>query len=274
MNRIIRKYSLALTIIAILYWISPIIWPFYIKYAAFVQPRKGYRVLFLSDQYTLLNFMDRSFFFQFEASKRNEKIAESVLWGPGLDNYNNNLTLRENIVQKYGYSQYFDAIFLFGLIRNNELVELTYLGVMSTIREFECFDYHCLKDIINNNCSVVQMSYMVDMPMYSNFTHNRVLIHSPHSADPQTFYRRRFPSFFRRKPLLVGAISPAYPLRQRWKALIDTGKLVARQRAHPGYWRENPKTYPQKWTSHHDSLLESIQNQINDYAHDLKISDM
>lgn len=228
-----------------------------------------YKILFLSDQYTYLNFMDRSFYFQFDAAREHPRVDEAILWGLGLPGYQANSTLLDNIMKRFGSIDYFDAIFLFGsMIKNDEVAELTKVGVLSSIRQFECFDNLCRPFVLSNNCSVYQTSYMIDMHQYKDLSFDRVIIHSPHCADADTFQGRLVGK--ENKAVLVGAISDAYPLRKRWKQLIDTGKLDAVHLKHPGYWQEDPNGYPSAWSSHHDALLKRADQQVSTYAETLK----
>jgi len=230
------------------------------------------RLLFLTHRYEYTSFLDRSFYFQYEAAKRHPYV-EAEIWGGGLVNYSSHKTLRENLVERYG-GIYFDAIFLFGHANNNELKEISDAGeAMVTIREFECFESRCKSYIDNNGVSVFQLSYMVDMHYYHEYSYNRVVMHSPHCADPSIFYISPDDAP-RHGGLLIGAISSAYPLRQRWRHLIQQGRLQdAYLNQHPGYhvvsW-DPQEEFRRPWSSVDDERVRARREQVLNYAKTLQ----
>jgi len=226
------------------------------------------RVLFLTHRYEYTSFMDRSFYYQYEAARRHPDV-EAVLWGWGLPEYDNARTLRENLVRRYG-SVYFDVIFLFGHVNATEVKAIGDAGeAVVAFREFECFDFHCLRTLLPYGVHVFQLSYMVDMPLYLNYSFRRVVMHSPHCAEPSVFFAP--PSLpGRHGALLIGAISEAYPLRQRWKQLIDGGRLpAASQYRHPGYFQmtlEEAVDGGRPWQPSDDAHVAARNRQVADYA--------
>ena len=225
-------------------------------------------MLFLTDQYAWSIFMDRSFYHQYEASKRHPCVV-SDLWGLGMPGYDNDLPLRENIRQKFGREDYFDVIYIFGNFRPSELFELADMGAVTAHREFECFDARCKGIFDNGHYKVSQLSYMVDMHFYISDSFSRVISHSPHCADPGRVFSASRDAARPIDLYLAGAISAAYPLRQRWVAFSDQLKLPITYRTHPTYFSE-PFVKYEPWSEKHVDLVRTREEQVLSYAQDLK----
>ncbi|KAI9136184.1 hypothetical protein BKA69DRAFT_1105704 [Paraphysoderma sedebokerense] len=214
--------------------------------------------------------MDRSFYFQYEAAMRHPYV-EATLWGPGLPGYNANKTLSENIIAKHDFI-FYDIIFLFGQCKNTELKAISN-QVLVTIREFECYDGRCGNYIEWNNASIFQLAYMTDMSHYKQQSSRRVIKHSPHGADPRIFYKS--PKSHRNiEVLLAGSTSTLYPLRRRWKKLIDEGGIRGTIFHHSGYF---PISFSEikvdeDWSEKEERFLQDRRIQVEKYADAMKRS--
>ncbi|CAF1287789.1 unnamed protein product [Didymodactylos carnosus] len=113
-------------------------------------------------------------------------------------------------------------------------------------REHECWAYRCIPDLIDYNVSILLQTYAYEMDLYhKSVSYNRVIQHSPTSAEPLIFYP---PLTFKNKSvhirdidvLVVGALNPfVYPLRTRIAQMIRDKKINGHVHQHPGYFNEN-----------------------------------
>ena len=175
--------------------------------------------------------------------------------------FNSSNTIIENIRARFGSFDYFDLIYQSGSIYLSKDLRLASQHSPIMLREHECWGYRCLPWIIDDNASIVLQTFAYEMDLYhTSFSYNRVIGHSPTSAEPLVFYppvalRSDTPPTRDIDLLVVGARhSFVYPLRTRMGEIVSKGLLNhSYVHAHPGYLFEN-------------SSVEQTESQMYAYA--------
>ena len=205
-----------------------------------------YKWMFLSSLRTYKGMMDRHYFAQFYAAQRHPNI-EAILWGDGFPGFDGSLTIIENVRRRFGSLEYFDVIYPLGGSYSAKDFRLASRYTPLMMREHECWGYRCLPAIIDCNVSIFLQTFAYEMDLYHrSFSYNRVIAHSPTSAEPLIFY----PPIVLQSDtspqrdidlLVVGALSSfVYPLRTRIGQMVQKG-LIKNSfiHVHPGYSFEN-----------------------------------
>ena len=170
------------------------------------------------------------------------------------------MNIEQNVEHRFGSAGYFDVIYIFGSFSTQEIRSASrYSPIM--MREDECWGYRCLPSIINNNISIFLQKYAYEIDLYhKSFSYNRVLVHSPASAEPLIFYtpivlNSDTPPIRDIDVLVVGARhSFVYPIRTRLGQMIKDGLIKnSYVHEHPGYTLFN-------------NLLEQTEEQTRMYA--------
>ena len=189
--------------------------------------------------------MDRFFVHQYVAAKRHPHV-NSTFWGGGFPLYDDGATVEQNLVRRYG-SIHFDVIFVFGVVPNQELVNVSSKTAIM-LREHECWDRRCAPLIDGNNASIALFSYPHEIVDYADMSARRVFAHSPHTAHVPYFYggaeSAAKQALRTTSVLLTGAQTPAvYTLRHRFSKLLHNFDNALHYQ-HPGYeiWAPNAPT--------------------------------
>jgi len=246
--------------------------PFHHQFVPNVKPTSGKRlkILFLSHAFNYEVGMDRGVFIHYEALKKHPWI-EPTLWGMGFPDWDFKRTIKENLLARYG-EIYFDVLYLYGMAHNYQVKEISG-EIIVVIREHECWDRRCVPYIVNNNATLVMLAYAHEILMYIEESYNALIVHSPHTTDQDIFYH---PVAAKRNHdvVLVGNAHPlVYPLRSRFKDMIQAGKIPGGAlRKHPGYfskeWRDD------FWYSYDLNMtnVRIMQHQVVEYADFIKDS--
>lgn len=225
------------------------------------------RMLFFTHGFNYEYGMDR-FFFTHYYGLRDHPWIEVTLWGIGIDGYNASISIRENLIQRYG-TIYFDVLYIYGMVRNNEVKDLSG-DLIVMIREHECWDKRCLPYFIHNGVKLAMLTYAWELLEYQE-VHDALIVHSPHTVNPDIF-RHNVNSRREIDVLLAGSTNPGvYPLRQRFS------KLIQRENSRSWVIRSHPDYFAQEWKQEFwDSYQVNMSNvnkadaQVYDYAKDLK----
>ena len=175
--------------------------------------------------------------------------------------FNTSSSIIENIRARFGSFDYFDVIYQSGYIYRNKDLRLASRYSPIMLREHECWGYRCLPWIIDDNASIVLQAYAYEIDMYhTSFSYNRVISHSPTSAEPLVYYppvalKNDTPPTRDIDLLVVGALTKFYyPLRARMAEIVTKGLLNhSYVHVHPGYVLEN-------------SSVEQTESQMYAYA--------
>lgn len=152
------------------------------------------------------------------------------------------MNIEENIQYRFGSAGYFDVVYILGGYGTREIRSISrYSPIM--VREHECWGYRCLLPMIDNNISIFLQTYAYEIDLYHrSFSYNRVIAHSPTSAEPLIFYpplalNSDTPPVRDLDVLVIGARHHfVYPIRTRVAEMIKTGLIKnSYVHEHPGY---------------------------------------
>ena len=102
---------------------------------------KPLRWLFLQTAADAKERMDPFFYVLYTGAKSSPHVGESVYWGPGMEGYKDDDSLRQNLARKYGDEDYFDIIFFCGDrkgVVKRETATFATSRVMVGTRKHEC----------------------------------------------------------------------------------------------------------------------------------------
>lgn len=167
----------------------------------------------------------------------------------------------ENVRDRYGSFGYFDLIFQVDPMYTMMDVRAASQFTPIMYRDHECWGYRCLPRLIDCNISIYLQTFAYEMDLYhSAFSYNRVIAHSPTSAEPLVFFppmalNSDVPPVRDIDVLVIGARDPViYPLRARVAELIRKGRIRnGYVHDHPGYVFSN-------------NSVEQTQAQMHAYA--------
>lgn len=157
------------------------------------------------------------------------------------------MTIIDNVRKRFGSFNYFDVIYQSGGVYSKTDIRLAsrYSPIMA--REHECWGYRCLPWIIDDNTSILLQTFAFEMDLYhGSFSYNRVISHSPTSAEPLVYYppvalRSDAPLVRDIDFLVVGARHAfVYPIRTRIGEMVKKGLIRnSHLHVHPGYIFDN-----------------------------------
>lgn len=191
----------------------------------------GKTVLYLVDRNTYTHKMSR---IRFHAIEALSCIVNVIYWGPNWNNYNENLSLDENLI-------------LF-----NTLIDYIICYKPCTIKDFgKCKIARCitfnemwdeqltLKEINSAKPDLIVCHHENDMTHYINDLFKNIetftnLVHIPHCAKEEIFYPVNMPKTT--DLLLCGSVSRHYPLRTKLREVIKImpAEFVCKEYKHPG----------------------------------------
>ena len=102
---------------------------------------KPLRWLFLQTAADAKERMDPFFYVLYTGAETSPHVGESVYWGPGMEGYKDDDSLRQNLARKYGDEDYFDIIFFCGDrkgVVKRETATFATSRVMVGTRKHEC----------------------------------------------------------------------------------------------------------------------------------------
>lgn len=213
-------------------------------------------ILFLTTKVLYKESMMR-YLYDVADAYRSVANGQSVIWGVGFDDYNSSKNLKENIINRFGSLKYFAALMIF-YHRVNELKKMGHeIKAVSNdiIVIFSGHEYRNFAGLVDLfGVKILTLAYGKEVAeiAYDNNVNVDMLVHLPNTAPLSMFG-----SVTDKKRLggvvLVGAIYEAYPIRQRWKKLIQAGKIPeASIYRHPGYDVKEAKNQYKKFS---DTLL-------------------
>jgi hypothetical protein len=196
------------------------------------------KILYLVKKETFFKKMSRV---RFHGIKALEKLAEVSYSGIGWDNYDNNLTVQENI-DNIGIK--FDAAIAYKPL---ELKDFKSVNCVKVVRYNEMYDYNwTLKEIVESGAQLVICHHLNDCDTYINNFYDKLpgikFIYIGHCAEKTIF--KNYGSEYEYEIAIAGRISNHYPLRNRFIKLLDRLKTKYRcyQHPHPGYNLEDAHT--------------------------------
>lgn len=179
-------------------------------------------VLYLVNKNTFLVKMSRV---RFHAMNAIGKITNLTYWGLGWDNYDEKLTVQQNLDLTYP-TVHFDVVVVYKPLELKEFGQIKYT---KCITYNEMYDFNAtLKEIENGNIDLVICHHENDMKTYQSYYSNYhgqknkkvKFVHIPHSAEASIFMDKQTEKKY--DVLLCGRLScintlneQHYPLRDR-----------------------------------------------------------
>ena len=188
-------------------------------------------ILYLVKKETYKKKMSRV---RFHGIKALEKLAKVSYSGIGWDNYDNNLSVQENI-NRIGID--FDAVIGYKPL---EMKDFKSVKAVKVLRYNEMYDYNwTLKEILESGAELVICHHLNDCNTYIDNFDDKLpgikFIYIGHCAEKTVF--KNYSSDYVYDISIAGRISNHYPLRNRFIKLLDRLKTKYRcyQHPHPGY---------------------------------------
>ncbi len=169
------------------------------------------------------------------------------MWGPGFENYNDRLSLRNNLLNRFG-SIYFDITVVWIWSMNDEIKEISNETAVLVMEDENWCDptktIECTSDKFDSylNATLMARSYAVDMLLPQNLLHQShgVIFHLPKTVAAEHFYAP--PDTPRDIDVFVVGAQHQYVYPVRWKLaqLVNNTNFKAKWNVtfykHPGYW--------------------------------------
>ncbi|KAA1100243.1 hypothetical protein PGT21_032338 [Puccinia graminis f. sp. tritici] len=240
--------------------------------------RSKLKILHLVDKDTAEVLMDRWLLHSHDAFlARPDLVSSAILWGPDFEGWKNTLSLTQNIAQKFGSADHFDAVLVYF---NNDQVKFLHIdskpwfaqvkelsqqgnGVVIIDRPHEMRDLRKAEFYNLANVTLVLAPYAYELFEYrSQFATQALLVHQPHFIDKKIFYH----PVGNTRPediIIAGDLGAFYPFRARLADMIRKKTLPGWIRGHPGY--EDIKSADQR----NKKLTAEIQEQqLVDFGND------
>jgi len=200
-----------------------------------------YKVLFLCNKDYYLTKMSRV---RFHSMKAIKKVTDFKWTGPNWRNFNNELTVQENINNLYKGQEKPDVVIGFKPL---EMKGFADVEQKTCIRYNEMYDYEwTLKEINESRPNIIICHHLNDMREYEEIFENSPLpfqaklVNIPHCAEKSIYYDQK-----KERPhdiVLVGALGVKtilgdhYPLRNRMYGIIHkmSKKYKCAVLGHPG----------------------------------------
>ena len=189
------------------------------------------RILFLSNRNTCLTKLNNE---RYWSCKVLSKHVEVKFWGLNWDGYNPNVTVQENIdtlPDKYDLAIAYKPL---------EMKKFKDINIPKVLRYNEMYDIKwTLKEIRESGAQLVICHHLNDCELYQRHAPAHLpdvkFVYVGHCADPTVFKNYNLPKEY--DILLLGAISPRYPLRQKFLKLLPylKQKYKCHHHLHPGY---------------------------------------
>lgn len=208
-------------------------------------------VLFLTDRRAFVKDMDR-WFFNVADAYINVSGNRSLVWGEGFESYDHSLTLRNNIVKQFGHVKFFSALMVTHLKRKkiNEEIKNISDKLIVMFRYHECWQGRCAYGVDMFGAKIMMLSYSKDAATmaFCENTNVDMIVHTPNTASASMYAPVVHPKRTH-NAVLVGGINPSYPLRVRYKNIIERNLLLgATVFNHPGYHIRNVKEQGEKYS--------------------------
>lgn len=193
---------------------------------------KNINLLYLIEKYQYITKMSRV---RFNAIQKIGESINVIYWGPGWNNYNEDISLQENL--KFLNIQ-IDYILVY---KPEIIIDFEKIKIPKIISYNEMWDEnYTLNQINNSNCDLIICHHENDKKKYISEYFKRIsnyckLVHIPHCAEKTIFYDKKIAKTI--DIMLCGSIGKHYPLRQRIKNIIDLfpEKYICKEYKHPGY---------------------------------------
>lgn len=167
---------------------------------------------------------------RFHSLEALSKITFVKMSGIGYNNYDNELSVQENIDN---FDIHFDLVIAY---KPGEMKDFGKINIPKCIRYNEMFDIdETLKEIEKNNIDLVICHHLNEMKYYKSFKKAK-FVQIPHSANKNIF--KKIDNLDKKTDfLLVGSIWDRYPLRQRIQKIFKQleQKYICKVFQHPGY---------------------------------------
>ena len=186
------------------------------------------KILFLANRETYLTKMSRV---RFHGIRALEKIADVRYWGLNWPNYNEKLTVQENLDNM---QETFDICIAYKPL---ELKNFKDINIPKCIRYNEMYDIRwTLREIKESGASLVICHHLNDCEKYQKMNIPGIkFVYVGHCAEKTIFKNYNIPKEY--DILIAGCISPHYPLRNKFLRLLPKlrEKYSCHQHPHPGY---------------------------------------
>lgn len=193
------------------------------------------KILYLVKKQTYVTKMSRV---RFHGIKALEKLVEVKYSGPGWSDYDNNLTVQQNI-DKMG--EEFAAVIVYKPL---EMKDFRSVKALKIIRYNEMYDVNwTLKEITESGSELVICHHLNDCEKYlQGNLPGLKFVYIGHCAEKTIF--KDYGSDYEYDIAIAGRISHHYPLRNKFIRLLDRLKQKYRcyQHPHPGYDLEDAHT--------------------------------
>lgn len=208
---------------------------------------KNLNILYLVNRKTYLTKMSRV---RFHGCNALSKLSNFKYWGVGWENYNQVLTVQENLDN---LNENFDIVFAYKPLELKDFKDIKY---PKGIRYNEMFDIKwTLKEIKESGAQFVVCHHENDYQDYLKMNIPNIhLIYVGHCAEKTIFKNYHLP--YKYDILVAGRVAKRYPLRQRFLTVLSElqKKYNCYQYPHPGY--DHPD-------SHTDRYLIEMAKAIN-----------
>lgn len=208
---------------------------------------KNLNILYFVDRKTYLTKMSRV---RFHGCNALSKLCDFKYWGVGWENYNQELTVQENLDN---LNENFDIVFAYKPLELKNFKDIKY---PKGIRYNEMFDIKwTLKEIKDSGSQFVVCHHENDYQDYLKMNIPNIhLVYVGHGAEKTIFKNYHLP--YKYDILVAGRVAKRYPLRQRFLTILPElqKKYNCYQYPHPGY--DHPD-------SHTDRYLIEMAKAIN-----------
>lgn len=189
-------------------------------------------LLYLIDKQQFITKMSRV---RFNALEKIGLLMNVVYWGPNWNNYDENISLEENL--KF-LNIKFDYILCY---KPEIIIDFDKIKIPKMITYNEMWDEnYTLKQINDSKCNLIICHHNNDKERYisslfKNVSNYCKFIHIPHCAEKTIFFDRKLKKEV--DVLLCGSIGRHYPLRQRMRNILSLipKKYNCQEYKHPGY---------------------------------------
>lgn len=186
------------------------------------------KIIYFVDKKTYLTKMSRV---RFHGIKALGKLVNVTYWGNNWENYNNNISVQENLNT---LDKTFDLAIAYKPL---DLIGFKDINIPKCIRYNEMYDVEwTLKEIKESGSQLVICHHLNDYEQYKKMNISGVkFVYIGHCAEKTIFKDYNMKKEY--DILIAGCVSPHYPLRNLFLQLLPylKQKYTCHQHPHPGY---------------------------------------